>query len=227
MYKLTQNKHTFSFAWMLASFMLILMVGPLLKGFFSSLFFSIAFGFLLIASVSSLSANKYTVTLGSILGIIAIAGNIYATYTDSYVAHIIGFSNSALLILITILVHAKRVFFPKEYTSQLVFGAVSVYILSGVFFALIYAIIEYIHPNTFQGLYQLIASNSTAADQGKEFQHFLYYSFVTQTTLGYGDITPISTFAQNLTIIQAVFGQFYMATLVAGLIGKLLRNSSF
>ncbi len=222
-----RHKHSYSFAWMLISFSTILIVGPYFTGFYSSLFFSILFGILLISSVFSLSENKLTLLIGSILGIVAIGGNIYAAYTESFLPHIIGFSSSALLILVTIIVHLKSVFFPKEYTPNLIFGAISVYILVGVFFALFYALIEYVQPNTFQGLYLLVASSPVTTDQGKEFQHFIYYSFVTQTTLGYGDITPLTTFSQNVTIFQAVCGQFYMATLVAGLVGKLLRNSSF
>lgn len=47
---------------------------------------------------------------------------------------------------------------------------------------------------------------------------WLYFSFVTMTTLGYGDLTPISATARTLAYLQAVFGQFYIAILVAGLV---------
>lgn len=54
-------------------------------------------------------------------------------------------------------------------------------------------------------------------------QNFLYFSFVTQTTLGYGDITPIAGFAKNLAALQAMAGVFYLATLVSGLMGIVTK----
>ena len=53
---------------------------------------------------------------------------------------------------------------------------------------------------------------------------WLYFSFVTMTTLGYGDIAPVSAIARVLAYMQAVFGQFYIAILVAGLVGAYISR---
>ena len=53
--------------------------------------------------------------------------------------------------------------------------------------------------------------------------HFLYYSFVTLTTLGYGDITPVHPVARMLSYLEAVIGQLYLAVLVASLVGRYGR----
>ena len=53
---------------------------------------------------------------------------------------------------------------------------------------------------------------------------WLYFSFVTMTTLGYGDILPISATARGLAYMQAVVGQFYIAMLVAGLVGAYISD---
>jgi len=53
---------------------------------------------------------------------------------------------------------------------------------------------------------------------------WLYFSFVTMATLGYGDIAPVSAIARALAYIQAVFGQFYIAILVAGLVGAHITH---
>ncbi len=53
----------------------------------------------------------------------------------------------------------------------------------------------------------------------------IYYSFVTMTTLGYGDITPVSRMAKNLALLEAVWGQTYLAVLVARLVGLHLSGS--
>jgi len=55
---------------------------------------------------------------------------------------------------------------------------------------------------------------------------FVYYSFVTLTTLGYGDIVPLSATARSLVYMEAIFGQFYIAILVAGLVSIHISNQS-
>jgi hypothetical protein len=61
-----------------------------------------------------------------------------------------------------------------------------------------------------------IVSNEDVSRTGG---NFLYYSFVTLTTLGYGDITPASSPARSLSTLEAVTGQLYIAILVARLVG--------
>ena len=58
-----------------------------------------------------------------------------------------------------------------------------------------------------------------------EFSDLIYFSFVTITTLGYGDITPVSRMAKNLAVLEAVWGQTYLAVLVARLVGLHLSSS--
>jgi hypothetical protein len=55
---------------------------------------------------------------------------------------------------------------------------------------------------------------------------FTYYSFTTLTTVGYGDVTPLSTAARTCAWLEALTGQFYLAVLVAGLVGALLSGKS-
>jgi hypothetical protein len=57
------------------------------------------------------------------------------------------------------------------------------------------------------------------------FHDYLYFSFVTLTTLGYGDITPVSAFAKSLTIFIAITGQLYLTILIAMLVGKYLSST--
>jgi len=63
-----------------------------------------------------------------------------------------------------------------------------------------------------------------AGNPAAGFHDFLYFSFVTLTTVGYGDIIPISTFAKSLCIFIAISGQLYLTILVAMLVGKYLRK---
>lgn len=54
---------------------------------------------------------------------------------------------------------------------------------------------------------------------------FIYYSFVTMATVGYGDMFPVSLLSQRLSIVQAILGQFYFSLIVAYLINRLFQEN--
>jgi hypothetical protein len=116
-----------------------------------------------------------------------------------------------LLILVDVLA-AERIVF------DLIFGALCVFVLIGLCWANVYQLIERLAPGSFMvdyARYQIDA----AADPFASLGLFTYYSFVTLTTVGYGDIVPVSALARWLVWLEAVAGQFYMAVFVARLIG--------
>ncbi len=97
-----------------------------------------------------------------------------------------------------------------EITPDLLAGAALVYLLLAVAWANLYALAELFHPGSF-----LIASQGTAPDS----RLFIYYSFVTLTSLGYGDVSPAAPLTRSLAILEAVTGQLYLVMAVASLVG--------
>jgi hypothetical protein len=63
-----------------------------------------------------------------------------------------------------------------------------------------------------------------AKTPGQAKNVYIYFSFVTLATLGYGDITPVANSARTLAWLEAVIGQLYLAVLVAGLVGALIAR---
>ena len=96
----------------------------------------------------------------------------------------------------------------REVTHQVIISAVNLYIILGMFYAHIYTILDWLHPHSFA--LKLPGQESAS--------HFIYFSFVTLATLGYGDITPKTEFAQRLAITEAIIGQFYGSLVVAYLL---------
>ncbi len=94
-------------------------------------------------------------------------------------------------------------------TSQKIYGALCAYLLIGHIWAFIFRLFYTWHPG----------SLDLAIQREPGIHDFVYYSFVTLTTLGYGDITPIEPVARALSWIEAVIGQFYIAVVVARLVG--------
>jgi hypothetical protein len=79
----------------------------------------------------------------------------------------------------------------------------------------VFVVVETLHPGSFN-----------LPEGGEEAtRYFLYYSFVTLTTLGYGDITPVTGLARSLSILEAVIGQLYLVVQVAWLVGVHVSQS--
>jgi hypothetical protein len=104
---------------------------------------------------------------------------------------------------------------PKVDRNQLL-GAASVYLLLGVIWALLFEIVRLFDPSAFTNV------DSIAGRPGATGE-LLYFSYVTLTTLGYGDIAPTIPAAKNLVVLEAVIGQLFLAVLIAVLIGRLAQ----
>ena len=104
----------------------------------------------------------------------------------------------------------------SEVTADHVAGAVCAYLFIGLGIGVIYAVIETVRPHSFQVTGNLA---DALADPVLRRQTLAYFSFVTLTTAGYGDIVPATPLTRTLAMLEAVLGQFYLAVLVAGLVG--------
>ena len=111
----------------------------------------------------------------------------------------------------------KQVLFTGAVDTNRIVGAICIYLLMGLIWALMYLFIAQAIPGAFNGVEQLAWYDN--------FADVAYYSYVTLTTLGYGDISPVAPIARFLVYMEAVVGVFYMAILVASLIGVGIGES--
>jgi hypothetical protein len=107
-------------------------------------------------------------------------------------------------------------------TSERIFGALTAYLFIGILFALLFGHLHYRYDGAFSIPDHMIpeVTNSEVA----YLPVFTYYSFVTLTTLGYGDVTPIISQARTLAWVEALIGQLYLAVMVAGLVGTFIAE---
>jgi len=97
----------------------------------------------------------------------------------------------------------------EEYiTRNVIMCAMSTYLVMGFMWASAYILLESLYPGSFQ----LVHKNDPSGD-------LLYFSFVTITTLGYGDILPLTMKARALVVVETVLGQMYVAVMIARLVG--------
>ena len=106
---------------------------------------------------------------------------------------------------------ARQVLFTGSIDGNKIVGAICIYLLLGLIWAMLYLLIAEISPSAFNGFEQ--------AEWSENFFAATYYSFVTLTTLGYGEITPVLPVARFLAFTEAIIGVFYIAILVASLVG--------
>lgn len=116
----------------------------------------------------------------------------------------------AILGIALILVVARAVFGPGPITYHRVVGAVLLYVTIGLTFVALFAFIGLLVPDAFRGL-SIADSPALASD-------LIYFSFVTLTTTGYGDIVPLHPLARSLCNLEGIIGQLYPATLLARLV---------
>ena len=112
----------------------------------------------------------------------------------------------------------------ERVTTDTGVGGISVYLLIGITFAMVYGLVSHLDPTAFP------ISSGAVADRVRlpgraGFSELVYFSLVTQTTLGYGDVVPLSSAARSLSALQAVTGQIYLAVFVARLIGLHLVHN--
>ena len=102
-----------------------------------------------------------------------------------------------------------------EITRETIFAAIVAYLLIALMWAFIYMILEMVVPGSFS-----FPDKSIRA----ETMHFEYFSFVTITTLGYGDVIPLTNRASALALLEALIGQIYLVVLVAWLVGMYVSS---
>jgi hypothetical protein len=125
-----------------------------------------------------------------------------------------------LFLLIIIGAMLSHVFQTRRITRETIAGAICAYLLLAATWANVFSMIEHLRPGSFANLTVNIAEDTEKASLRRRSAEFSYFSFVTLSTLGYGDITPLTRSARNLAALEAIFGQLYLAVLIARLVGQ-------
>lgn len=117
----------------------------------------------------------------------------------------------------------RKILRSKQAGFDEVLGAVNLYIWIAIIYACLYTLISRSTTGSFH-LDQQLLTGSDMADMRRNFTELFYFSFVTQTTLGYGDIVPVGHLARSLAISQAIIGQFYVAVVLTYILNLWIRD---
>jgi len=206
-----------SFIWLFIALVLFLAGVPIAEDFGiqpAPIVRSAAFSVLLAIGVWSLKGSNRLLIVGMSFAVLGIALNVAAARYETsglLLASYVAFFAYLLLAVGNALV---RVVFATAVSPDRLLGAVCVYMLLGIIWATAYAMLNMVMPGAF----------SVESGRFIETNEWLYYSFVTMTTLGYGDIVPLGATARALAYGQSIVGQFYIAILVAGLVSAYISS---
>ncbi|MCH7829661.1 MAG: hypothetical protein IIB75_03735 [Proteobacteria bacterium] len=210
-----------NFVWLLMALIVFLLGVPIADDFDLGgkvVARAFAFSTLLGIGVLSLQGGGMLFKLAMVFVIAGIVFNVFATLTYSPWPIVVSFTSIMGFLLIAIFFTFQKIARDTEISVNRIIGAISIYLLLGVLWAVAYTLVEIGSPGSITGL-DVSASSPWDSD-------WLYFSFVTMTTLGYGDIVPVSAIAKVLAYMQAVFGQFYIAILVAGLVSAYISQKN-
>lgn len=165
------------------------------------------------------SERRRTQVTGATLALIAIAVRLVAAYSSSQSITLTWSLSWMLFVGFITWNELHAVLRQKEITRETISMAISVYLLMGVTWTMLYSVIYQLQPQAFS----LNGTASSLVAPGHPiFPVLAYFSFITLTTVGYGDIAPVTLQARYAALAEGVTGQFYLAILVARLVSMLL-----
>jgi Ion channel len=170
-------------------------------------------GAVLVAAVVASRAHPWVIRLSVVAAVFGIAGSAAALFgTDQF-----GNSSAGIVALLYVLlpIPAIALGLIRQFreagtvTMQTMFGVLCLYLLVGLVFGVAYATVEDLSSTDF----------FTIENPGRD--DFLYFSFATLTTVGYGDLVAATNLGRSLAIFEALFGQIYLVTIVAVIVSQL------
>ena len=204
------------FIFLLIAILLFLVVRPFLENEAPlHLLINIFFSIVLITGLYAISEKRrrfYVILLLAVLAFVCSwAGDLLRSKTMETISEIAGF----LFFFFTVAAILAYLFRENEVTADVIIGSVCAYFLLGLMWAFIYPLLEAAQPGSF------VHGSESLTTTGD----FIYFSFVTLTTLGYGDMLPITNKAKSLAVMEAITGQLYVAIIIARLVGIYIARA--
>jgi len=167
-----------------------------------------------VAGSYALSERKHLFLIAIVLSALSIGSTTLVIAVGQHWA--VALSHACIIVLvtffsITILGYVLR---SGSVTIDRIFAAICVYMLIGFTWTFSYALLEVMVPGSFGGLADISRNDYVA-----HVQQLRYFSFMTLTTVGYGDVVPRSPIARTMAALEAIMGQIYLTVLVARLVG--------
>lgn len=209
-----------NFWWLLVGLLITLAVSPAAEafGFDDPIFIvGLIFSVTMIVGVWTLVSSKAWFNVGMALVVFSIFSSVAESLLPkAWPVEVLSIISLWLFCVLSFAFTVGHVFSPGEVNSERIVGAVCAYLLMGLIWGMAYLFIDIFDPAAFNGIDDL--------KEGERAIRLTYFSFVTLTTLGYGDVAPAMPLTRLLAYMQAVAGQIYLTVVVAALVGMYIST---
>jgi hypothetical protein len=196
----------------------MLVLSPLFEEFFKiRVLGDIFFTLILIYAAYSFSRSKALVATAVSLAVPAIASFWLKPFFSGQWVEISGGICSMAFMAIIIAAILRYIFLQQDVSADIIAGAIVAYLLMALMWSMLYDVLEAAHPGAFK------FPEGATQPRG---EMSVYFSLVTITTVGYGDITPVTRLARAFANLEAVVGQLYLVILVSWLVGMYVSARS-
>ena len=183
--------------------------------------FNFLFLALILSAIRTLSSSRGRLQLAMILGFVAFVGSWICEVHPATEFLAVVYGCYTVVFSLLVLALCESVFAEGPVDSNRIIGAISIYFVLGLIWAFAYSLLELLQPGSFA----ISASEADVEFLQGTVSEFMYFSNMTLTTVGYGDIVPLSDPARMLAVLEAMFGQLYLAVIVARLVGLHISQS--
>jgi hypothetical protein len=212
------------FATLVAALLLMMLVLPFLSPQIAGVpRFRVLISCVVPAGIYAVSRNRRVLAGGVLLGVPAIVATWTRQFLDLPAAESLHLATGAAFLAYTAAVVLSSVLREDRVTLDTILGGISVYLLIGLVFVLLFALAEIDHPGSFAKAH--VSLSQLHPEHHARFPILIYLSFVTITTVGYGDVTAESDVSQMLCSAEALVGQVYLAVFIARLVGLHVAHS--
>jgi hypothetical protein len=206
------------FLFLIVLIVMMIVLAPFIQDFIRisyliQLFFTIIF----ITTIYAVSQKRNHIIIAVILSIPTILALWSNEIAINNTLITIGYICGLILFAFVIILILKYVFSEQVVTRQTISAAIAVYLLIALMWTFIYRLIAMLYPGSFAIAHSELQGVANI---------YIYFSLVTITTLGYGDITPIGSHAVSMAVLEAVTGQIYLVVVVAWFVGMYVSRKS-
>jgi len=194
---------------------------PFVNTFAGKLLIEVLFVGALIAGLRAIGVKKGLIRFELALLVFSLACGYFGTFSNVRSLFGLGLAGEYLFLALVAITILFDLFQSRKVTADTLAGAVCVYLLIALIWGYLYVLVEISFPESFSFTQGHARMQLWLA---KEFYPFFYFSLVTMTTIGYGDMAPVTTAARTFATLEGILGQLYLTILVARLVGMHLAG---
>lgn len=226
----------YRFSCLLATLLLMIAMLPFIRFFRTDAFPKLApfsmvllFSAVLLSAVYAVSRHRLEIVVARSWVALVIAVQVLYSFLLSEPVLIVEYILSAGLLAYTLFLLLRYLLFEQQVTLEVIAASLCGYLLLGILWAIAFSLLDVVQTDSFS--FSLADAENSSDEQatlrfGTERSAMpLYFSYVTLTTLGYGDIVPATPTARMLCTVEAIVGQLYLVVLVARLVGLQIAHA--